>query len=253
MPPLSRRTLFGTAAGIAAAATTGADAQTVGEPRALLGTVADGRVTLPPLHAATEAEDSVPNGEPVARRLGVCVVGLGHLALTQILPGFGQAKDVRVTALVSGEPAKARAVAAQYGVPETGIYDYGNFDRIKDNPAIDIVYIVLPNAMHLEYTVRGGAGRQARAVREAHGHERRRRPAHGGCLQGREPQADDRLPLPVRAAPPRADRRGPQRPSMAKPGSSRPSTARTTCRTGSGGRSRPWRGAARCPMWGCIA
>jgi predicted dehydrogenase len=59
-----------------------------------------------------------------------------------------------VTALVSGEHDKARTIAAQYGVPETHLYDYGNFDSLRDNPDVDLVYIVLPNSMHMEYTVR---------------------------------------------------------------------------------------------------
>jgi predicted dehydrogenase len=84
-------------------------------------------------------------------------VGLGHLALNQILPGFGRAKSVKVTALVSGESDKARAVGAQYGIPETHLYNYANFDKLRDNPDVDIIYIVLPNSMHMEYTVRAAA------------------------------------------------------------------------------------------------
>ena len=81
-------------------------------------------------------------------------------ALGQILPGFGAARHVKVTALVSGDPNKARIVAAQYGVPETHLYDYNSFDRLRDNPDVDVIYIVLPNAMHAEYTVRAaGAGK----------------------------------------------------------------------------------------------
>ena len=87
----------------------------------------------------------------------MAVVGLGHLALDQILPGTLTSKHVRVTALVSGDRAKARAVAAQYGVPEAGLYDYGSYDRLRDNPAVDFIYIVLPNDMHMEYTVRAAA------------------------------------------------------------------------------------------------
>ncbi len=33
-------------------------------------------------------------------------------------------------------------------------YNYETFDRLADDPAIDIVYIVLPNFMHAEYTIR---------------------------------------------------------------------------------------------------
>ena len=29
------------------------------------------------------------------------------------------------------------------------------YDTIRDNPDVDITYIVLPNSMHAEYTVRG--------------------------------------------------------------------------------------------------
>ncbi len=49
---------------------------------------------------------------------------------------------MRVTALVSGEADKARAVAAQHGVPENNLYDYRTFDRLRDNPDVDVVYIV---------------------------------------------------------------------------------------------------------------
>jgi len=43
---------------------------------------------------------------------------------------------------------------ARYGVPESGIYDYENFDRIVENPNVDVVYIVLPNSLHREFAER---------------------------------------------------------------------------------------------------
>ena len=160
MTDLTRRTLFGTtallAAGAAAAATPpmGPGQQ---EPGALRGAVQDGHVSLPPLHAPSEANGEVPNPMPPSRRLGIAVVGLGTLALEEILPGFGQAAHVRIAALVSGRPEKARAIGAQYGAPEKNLYSYATFDSIRDNPDIDAVYIVLPNAMHAEFTLRAAA------------------------------------------------------------------------------------------------
>jgi Oxidoreductase family, NAD-binding Rossmann fold len=157
MAELSRRGLFGTtAAGLAGLGIARAEAATLpsDQPAALFGSVSQDRVILPPLHdTSTDSDPPTLNSDPVKRRLGVAVVGLGHLALNQILPGFGRAKSVRVTALVSGERDKGRAVAAQYGVPETHLYDYASFDKLRDNPDVDIVYIVLPNAMHMEYTL----------------------------------------------------------------------------------------------------
>ena len=162
MADVSRRnTLLGSAvAGIAALTGGNAHADTLppDEPAALFGTVSGDRVSLPPLHdTATDLDPPTMNSDPLNKRLGVAVVGLGHLALNQILPGFGRAKSVKVTALVSGESDKARAVGAQYGIPDTHLYDYANFDKLKDNPDVDIIYIVLPNSMHMEYTVRAAA------------------------------------------------------------------------------------------------
>ncbi len=127
------------------------------EPAALRGSVSADAVTLPPLHAASELNPPVPNRLPPARRLGVAVVGLGQLALGEIIPGFGSAKNVRLVAVVSGERDKARAVAAQNGLAETDVYGYDDFDRIRDNKAVEIVYIVLPNSMHAEFTARAAA------------------------------------------------------------------------------------------------
>jgi predicted dehydrogenase len=42
-----------------------------------------------------------------------------------------------------------------YGIPKSSIYTYETFDKIRDNPDVDAIYIGLPNSMHSEYTVRG--------------------------------------------------------------------------------------------------
>ncbi len=164
MADLTRRTLFGTTSALAGGALAGA--ALVGtanagtpqqEPPALRGSVQNGNVSLPPLHAPSEANGDPANPLPPGKRLGVAVVGLGTLALEEIIPAFGQAKHVRLAALVSGRPEKARTIAAQYGVDARNVYDYAGFDRIRDNPAIDIVYIVLPNSMHADFTARAAA------------------------------------------------------------------------------------------------
>jgi predicted dehydrogenase len=123
-----------------------------------LGSVAQAQVKLSPLEAPSERPKPPPQlpDEP-GKRLGVAIVGLGHLTMEQLLPAFGDSKSTRLTALVSGNRAKAEAVAARTGVDTKRIFDYRTFDRIKDDPEIDIVYIVLPNHMHAEYTVRAAA------------------------------------------------------------------------------------------------
>src|SRR6266853_3997370 len=89
------------------------------------------------------------------KKLGWAIVGLGNLAIHEILPAFAKCEKSSVIALVSGHPDKANKLAQQYGVNPTNIYNYQNYDSIKDDPKVDIIYIVLPNGMHAEYTIRG--------------------------------------------------------------------------------------------------
>jgi predicted dehydrogenase len=93
--------------------------------------------------------------EPPGKKLGWAVVGLGSLAINQILPAFAKCEKSKVVALVSGHPDKANKLALRYNVNPKNIYNYQNYDSLKDNPEVDIIYIVLPNSMHAEYTIRG--------------------------------------------------------------------------------------------------
>src|SRR5215475_9266031 len=100
-----------------------------------------------------DAQLRVP--DPPGKKLGWAIVGLGNLSINQILPAFARCEKSKVVALVSGHPEKANKLALRYGVAPKNIYNYQNYDSIKDNPDVDIIYIVLPNGMHAEYTVRG--------------------------------------------------------------------------------------------------
>jgi predicted dehydrogenase len=88
------------------------------------------------------------------RTVGFALVGIGTLTMGQLLPAFAQCKLARPVALVSGHPEKANQQASRYGINPKYIYNYENFDSIKDNPEVDVVYVVLPNGMHAEYTIR---------------------------------------------------------------------------------------------------
>jgi predicted dehydrogenase len=82
------------------------------------------------------------------------VVGLGRLAVNQILPAFEACRSSKVTGLVSGRPEKASHLARLHGVEGRHVYSYERYDDIVNDPAIDVVYVVLPNSMHAEYTIR---------------------------------------------------------------------------------------------------
>ena len=93
--------------------------------------------------------------DPPGRKLGWAIVGLGRLSINQILPAFAKCEKSKVVAFVTGSREKGEKLAARYGVNTKNIYNYQNYDALRENPEVDIIYIVLPNGMHAEYTVRG--------------------------------------------------------------------------------------------------
>ncbi len=88
------------------------------------------------------------------RKIGYCIIGLGRISMQHFMPAVLQTQTSQITGLVSGHRDKALKMAAQYKVPESSIYSYEEFDKVRDNPAIDAVYVALPNSMHAEYTIR---------------------------------------------------------------------------------------------------
>jgi predicted dehydrogenase len=142
------------AAGLAFAP--GAQAQNYPPPSPVdVGRVENGKVVFDPWRSPADTPSSPPPAPlPPAERVGFAIVGLGRLALEEILPAFGESKKAKPVALVSGSPEKMKATAAQYGIDPASCYDYASFDRIRDNPAVRAVYVVLPNGMHREYVER---------------------------------------------------------------------------------------------------
>lgn len=88
------------------------------------------------------------------RKLGVALVGLGMYSTGQLGPALKETKHCYLAGIVSGDQGKREKWKMEYGIPEKNIYDYKDFDSIKDNGDIDIVYVVLPNSMHAEYVIR---------------------------------------------------------------------------------------------------
>lgn len=88
------------------------------------------------------------------KKLGIALVGLGGYSTGQLAPALQETKHCYLAGIVTGTPEKATRWKQQYNIPDKNIYNYQNFDSIKDNPDIDIVYVVLPNAMHAEFVIR---------------------------------------------------------------------------------------------------
>jgi glucose-fructose oxidoreductase len=94
-------------------------------------------------------------GQDGKKKVGFCVVGIGSLAKNQIIPGLAKCENAKLVALVSGHAAeKAPPIVEKYGLNPKYVYSYDNYEAMRDNPDIDVVYVVLPNSMHAEYTIR---------------------------------------------------------------------------------------------------
>ncbi len=87
-------------------------------------------------------------------KLGFALVGLGSYAGGQLAPALQQTENCYLAGIVTGTPEKEGEWAEKYNIPQKNIYNYDNFDEIADNDDIDVVYVVLPNNMHAEYTIR---------------------------------------------------------------------------------------------------
>ncbi len=157
---LDRRTLVGVlgtgVAGVLAASANAAETAGAVPPSPVdSGGVSDGAVRFPAWRGTADTPSAPPPAPlPPDQRVGFAIVGLGRLALEQILPAFAASMKARPVALVSGSPDKMRTVARQYGIAPAACYSYEDFDRIRDDPAIKAVYLVLPNSMHRAFCER---------------------------------------------------------------------------------------------------
>src|SRR5215218_4514035 len=115
-------------------------------------TAIGGGVVAGALPALTKVSKN-KNSQYEAKKLNIALVGLGRYA-GHIAEGLQEAQYCRLRGIVTGTPSKAVDWKKRYNIPDANIYNYQNFDSIKNNKDIDAVYIVLPNSMHKEYALR---------------------------------------------------------------------------------------------------
>ncbi len=87
-------------------------------------------------------------------KLGVALVGLGSYSTYQLAPALLDCEYCYLSAIVTGTPEKEKIWQDRYGIPTENIYNYTNFDDIVSNKSVDIVYVVLPNSMHADFSIR---------------------------------------------------------------------------------------------------
>lgn len=88
--------------------------------------------------------------------LRVAIMGLGSYG-TRVADAMQSCKRAKLAGVISGTPSKIKNWQKKYNIPEKNCYNYENYDRIKDNPDIDAVYVITPNALHHEAVLRVAA------------------------------------------------------------------------------------------------
>jgi len=78
------------------------------------------------------------------------VLGVARIATVKVIPAMQRGERSTVTALASRDLAKAREAAARLGVPRA----YGSYEDLLADPAIEAVYIPLPNHLHVPWSIR---------------------------------------------------------------------------------------------------
>ncbi|WP_439487675.1 Gfo/Idh/MocA family protein [Algoriphagus sp.] len=126
--------------------------------RAGISAVALAMPTLNPLLAMTKSADPLKN---YAQTLRVAIMGLGSYG-TRVAEAIQSCTRTKLVGVISGTPSKVVEWREKYGIPEKNCYNYENFDAIKDNPDIDAVYVITPNALHKDQVIRvAKAGKHA--------------------------------------------------------------------------------------------
>jgi predicted dehydrogenase len=85
--------------------------------------------------------------------LRVAIMGLGGYG-TRVAEAMQSCTQAKLVGVISGTPSKIKNWQSKYNIPEKNCYNYENFDGIKNNPDIDAVYVITPNALHHDEVIR---------------------------------------------------------------------------------------------------
>ncbi|MGA3024203.1 MAG: Gfo/Idh/MocA family oxidoreductase [Bryobacteraceae bacterium] len=78
------------------------------------------------------------------------VLGAANIALKKVIPGMQRGQWCDIAAIASRDLARARAAAASAGIPKA----FGSYEELLADPAIEAVYIPLPNHLHVPWSIR---------------------------------------------------------------------------------------------------
>jgi len=85
------------------------------------------------------------------KKVGVALVGLGNYSEHLLARALLSCEHCELRGIVTGTPSKIPIWQNTYDIPDSNVYSYDNMHTIANNPDIDVVYVVVPTALHLKY------------------------------------------------------------------------------------------------------
>ena len=78
------------------------------------------------------------------------MLGVAKIAVEKVIPAMQRGELSKVVAIASRDGARARAAAADLGLPAA----HGSYEALIDDPGVDAIYNPLPNHLHVPWTIR---------------------------------------------------------------------------------------------------
>jgi predicted dehydrogenase len=77
------------------------------------------------------------------------ILSTADIARRKVVPGMRAAERCEVVAIASRDRDHAESVASELGIPTA----HGSYEALLADPAVDAVYVPLPNHLHAEWTI----------------------------------------------------------------------------------------------------
>ncbi len=85
------------------------------------------------------------------KKVRYAIVGAGDIAQEDMMPGVDHTGNSTITALVTGDPVKAKELGEKYEVKAT--YSYEQFGEALKSGTFDAIYLATPNWRHAEFII----------------------------------------------------------------------------------------------------
>lgn len=122
----------------------------------LMGAAASGAALAGGFGCSSSAASGTPGATAESagsKRLGVALLGLGNYSETQLAPALRLTRHCTLRGIVTGSPDKVERWQQAHAISDRHVYHYETLPRIANDPDIDVVYVVVPTALHAKYAI----------------------------------------------------------------------------------------------------